>query len=193
MKKLSWLTLIIGVTAILVIAILGLVLISPARAVFASALGGDSPMSISSWAAAWHAGRWGNGSGVKLPPVLQGLTSIPSDQRFAHFTGAQINLKDENNQALTIRVIPGKVTTASATRLSIAANDGSEQSFTINDQTMIHSKTTSNATPTSTPVSPSTISNGDEVIVVTLNNSDIATAIIDGGPSGFVLPGSGGW
>ncbi len=102
-------------------------------------------------------------------------------------------MKDENNQALTIRVIPGKVTAASATRLSIAANDGSVQSFTINDQTMIHSKTTSNATPTSTPASPSTISNGDDVIVVTLNNSNIAMAIVDGGPSGFALPGPGGW
>lgn len=190
MKKLSWLTLVIGVTAVLVIAILGLVIASPARTVLASALNGNSPMNISSWAAAWHRG---NGSRFKLPMALQGLTTIPADQRFAHFTGAQVNLKDENNQALSIHIIPGKVTAASATRLSIAINDGSAQSFTMDDQTVIHSKAASTATPTSTPASPTTISNGDDVIVLTLNNSDTATAVIDGGPSGFVWSRPGGW
>jgi hypothetical protein len=193
MKKSSCLTVILGAVAVLLVAVGAVIVLSPVGTVLADAIHGSGVINSGTLASAWHKGGWGHGSGFTLPPELQGLTSIPADQRFAHFEGAQINLKDQNNQPLSIQVIPGKVTRASTTSLDITANNGNKQAFQLNAQTVIHGKATQAATPTSTPASSSSIAVGDSVIVVTLNNSTTATAVVDGGAAGFQWSGMGGW
>ncbi len=195
MKKIIWVPIVAAV--ILLIAVLGAIFATPVGAVVANALSGNGPAGNPMWGGPWHGGWGGGNHGFTLPPALQGLASIPADQRFAHFNGAQINLKDQNNQPLTLNVIPGKVTAASATSLSITANDSSSQTFTIDSQTLVHGKQASapaaTGTPSSTPAPAAALSTGDAVIVVTTNNSKTAMAVIDGGPSGFSWSGPGGW
>ncbi len=193
MKKSSCLPMILGAVAILLVAVGAAIILSPAGTVLADAIHGSGVINTAALASAWHNGGWGHHSGFTLPPELQGLTSIPADQRFAHFEGAQINLKDQNNQPLSIQVIPGKVTKASVTSLEITANNGNNQTFQLNSQTVIHGKAAQSATPTSTSTSSSSIAVSDSVIVVILNNSTTATAVIDGGASGFQWSGMGGW
>jgi hypothetical protein len=192
MNKWFWFPIALGVTAILLVAVLVVFFAFPARTVLANTLAGRGITSGPPWWGAWQGG-WGNGSGFNLPPALQGLTSIPSDQRFDHFVGAQVNLKDENGHPLTIKVIPGKVTAESTTSLTLAANDGSTQTFTLNDQTMIHSMRALTPAATGTPSASTLLQKDTQVMVVTLNNSTTATAVIAAGSSGFGWPGPGGW
>jgi hypothetical protein len=153
----------------------------------ASTLGASGPPAGVPWSGAWHGGPWASGSGFTLPAELKGLADIPPDQRFSHFTGVQITLKDKNNQPLTIAVTPGTVTAASATSLTIAANDGTSKTFTLDANTIVHtSATPSDGQATTTPPS-----NGSAVIVVTLNNSSTATAVVEGGAHGFGPRGPG--
>ena len=60
------------------------------------------------------------GHGFELPGELKGLAEIPPAERFSHFLGVQVNLKDKDNQPLTATVTPGVVTAASEYR----AEDG---------------------------------------------------------------------
>lgn len=191
MKKGFWVGAAVGAAAIIVIAVL-VALASPVPTVLASALSWSGPFQGPPWAQGWHGGGWGNGAGFSLPPELQGLASIPADQRFSHLLGVQVNLKDQNNQPLTVNIIPGKVTASSATSLTIAANSGGTQSFTLNNQTMIHSMGAVTPAPTGTPQPPPTIAKDSDVVVVTLNGSTTAMAVLAGGPGGFSWPGPGG-
>ncbi len=201
MKKSITVPLTIAAGVILVIAVLGAIFISPAgnalaSTLFRSELGGSVP-----WKGMWHNGGPGGGSGFSLPPALQGLASIPAGQRFDHFTGIQVMLMDQNNNPLTINVIPGKVTAASATSLTIEANKGGSQSFTLDQHTIIHSLGAYAPTATGTPspersasqVDGTALQNGDDVVVVTLNNSSTATTVIASGPGGFNWSGRGVW
>ena len=173
-----------------VVAVAGLLIVRSAFAstplAGAAALVGGPP-----WAAGagWFAGHGAGGTGFQLPPELQGLASLPADQRFAHFEGVQVNLKDKDNKPLTVNVTPGTVTAASATSLSITANDDSAKTFTINSSTTIHGMPARGSTQSSQP-SPA---NGDKVIVVTLNNDTTAMAVIDGGQNGFAGGPRGPW
>jgi hypothetical protein len=192
MKKSFWLSMVVGVALILLVALLVAIFVPPVQTVLANTLSGNTPAGGPPWARMWHGG-WGNGSGFALPAELQGLTSIPADQRFAHFDGVQINLKDQNNHPVTVNVIPGKVTASSATSLIIAANSGGTQTFTLNNQTMIHAMAASTPAPAATPASSTALQKGDDVVVVTLNNNTTATAVLAGGTTGFRWPGYGGW
>ncbi len=192
MKKGFWIGAAIAVTAIVLLAVL-VTLSSPVPMVLANTLGGNGPFNGPPWAQDWHGGGWGNGFGFTLPSELQGLASIPGDQRFSHLLGAQINLKDQNDQPLTINVIPGKVTASSATSLTIAANSGSTQSFTLNNRTMIHSRAGATPAPTGTPQASTALPKDSNVVVVTLNSSTVATAVLTGAPGSFAWPGPGGW
>jgi hypothetical protein len=107
--------------------------------------------------------------------------------------GVQINLKDQNNQPLTINVIPGKVTASRASSLTIAVNNGSTQSFTLNNQTMIHGMPGATPALAGTPQAPTVLPKDSDVVVVTLNNSTTAMAVLASGPEGFAWPGPGGW
>ena len=172
----------VGITSVALVVAIGGVGLLAARSVLAS-----SPVATF---ATMAAGPWAGGSGFRLPPQLQGLASLPADQRFAHFDGVQVSLKDQNNNPLTINVTPGTVTAASATSLSITANDGSAKTFDLNSSTAIHGVPTQGSPQGSQP----TIAKGDKVVVVTLNSDTTAMAVMDGGANGFSGgPGGGPW
>ena len=86
--------------------------------------------------------------------------------------------------ALVFAVTPGRVTAALLTSVTIAANDGTSKTFAIDGQTIVYGKsTTGQPSGTSAP-----LANGDTVVVVALNNSTTATAVIAGGDHGFGPP-----
>lgn len=136
----------------------------------------------------WHGGPWARHFDVELPPELQALHDLPADQRFNHFVGVQLHLTDANSQPVTIDVTPGTVTEASANGLTIAANDGTTRAFTLDEQTAIWGKPTDAANEAEQP----TLSKDDRVIVVTMNDSSVATVVVNGGAEGFGGSGSGG-
>jgi hypothetical protein len=116
--------------------------------------------------------------GHAIPPELQGFDQMAPAERFKHFTGAQLSLKDKDGNPMTINVTPGTVTTASATTVTVAANDGSSKTFAINDQTVVRAKPTSND-PNAKP-SATTLKQGDLVVVVAKNNEQAARFIMSG-------------
>ena len=183
--KWLWFPIAVVATSIALVAALAVLAVPPVGIALASSLGVSGPVGNGPWAAGWHGGPSGNHAGLALPPEIQGLASIPPDQRFSHFVGAQVNLKDKDGHPLTIDVTPGKVTAASATSLTIAANDGTSRTFTLDSSTTFHGKSSSQSTPTAS----SQLANGDDVVVVTMNNSTTATAIVDGG----TFEGPGNW
>ena len=125
-------------------------------------------------------GPWSRDSGWQLPAELQGLQDVPAEQRFSHFLGARLSLRDKNNQPLTVEVTPGKVTAASATSLTVAANDGSTRTFALDANTMIGSKHARQG-----EASPPTIAQGDRVVVVQLDTSPAAQAVMVVPPNGL--------
>jgi hypothetical protein len=123
----------------------------------------------------------GHAAGWQLPPELAGLADVPAGERFSHFRGVQIQLTDKNNQPLTADITPGTATAASPTSLTIAANDGSSRTVTLDANTAIHGRRAEQNTQSS----PSSIVPNDKVVVVTLNKSTTATAVMILGPDGF--------
>jgi hypothetical protein len=115
---------------------------------------------------------WHDGHDFQLPPQLAGLRDVPAGERFSHFRGVQVSLTDKDNKPLNVTVTPGTATATSPTSLTIAGNDGSTRTFSLNDQTAIRGK--------------SAIAPNDHVVVVTLDNSTTATAVMAGdfGPRG---------
>jgi hypothetical protein len=125
-----------------------------------------------------------------LPPELQGLQNFSPAERFAHFTGAQMNVIDKDGKPMTIVVTPGKVSSASATGLTLTANDGSSKTFTLDDKTVVRGNpTTAGARPAA--VTPK---QGDLVVVVAKGGETTARFVMDGGTEGFGPPaGHGPW
>ena len=92
----------------------------------------------------------------------------------------------------TVAVTPGTVTAASATSLTIAANDGSSRAFALDDKTAIHGQ----AARSVDQAQPRTLAAGDKVVVVVLDNAPAATAVlagVDGSHAGGPPWGRGGW
>jgi hypothetical protein len=118
-----------------------------------------------------------------LPPELQGLEQLSPADRFKHFSGAQINIKDKDNQPLSINVTPGTVSAVSSTSLTLAANDGSSKTFTLDDKTVIRGKPDT-TTPGNRPA-PTTLKQGDMVVVVAKNNETTARFVMSSGTEGF--------
>jgi hypothetical protein len=112
----------------------------------------------------WMAGRDHGAWAAQLPPELKGLGDIPAADRFGHFKGATVNLTDKNNQPLTVTVTPGTVSAASATSLTMNANDGSTKTYALDDKTIERGQ----SAPTA----------NEKVVVVTLNGSSTATAVM---------------
>ncbi len=110
-------------------------------------------------------GQW---SGRSLPPELSGLKDIPAADRFAHFKGVQANLTDKDGKPLSVTVTPGVASNVSASSITLNGNDGGPHTYTIDTQTMTHGKT---------------LAQGDNVVVVTLNNASNATAVLGVDPS----------
>jgi hypothetical protein len=188
--KWFWFPVAVLATSVVLVAALAAFAIPPVGVALASTIGVGGPSSAVPWQGGWHGGPWGNGTGFALPAQLQGLGDVPADQRFGHFVGVQLNLKDKDNKPVTVNVTPGTVTAASATSLTLAANDGTTKSYVLNDRTVVHGTSTP-STPASGTAS-TTLTNGDNVVVVTLDNSTTATAVIDGGPHGFSWSADGG-
>ena len=126
-----------------------------------------------------HGGPWGSADAV-LPQELRDLHNLPPAERFKHFTGVQVSLKDANNQPVTIQVTPGTVSSASATSLTLAANDGTTKTFTLTGQSLIRSRPTDNNPNNSPSLEP-----GDMVVVITRNGETTARAVFDGNKDGF--------
>jgi hypothetical protein len=118
-----------------------------------------------------------------LPPELQGLEQLPPADRFKHFNGAQVNLKDKDNQPMTVNVTPGTVTSVSATSLTMTANDGSTKTFALDDKTIVRGKPDM-STPGNRPA-PTTLKQGDMVVAVTKNNETTAKFVMSAGTDGF--------
>ena len=121
------------------------------------------------WAGGW-AGHQGFGPGLTMPPELAGLSDIAPDQRFSHFKGAQVRLTERDSQPLTLEVTPGTATAVDATSLTLATNDGSTRTYSLNAQTVTHGKAAAQ---------------NDSVVVLTANGSATAQGV-------FVLSGEGG-
>ena len=155
----------------------------------AALLGARAALANGPWAyGPWVAGFGGAHVAAQLPPELQGLQDLSPAERFARFTGAQLTLKDKDNQPLTIAATPGTATAVSATSLTIAANDGTTKTFTLDDNTMIRGKTVQGGAQ----ATQAGLANGDLVTVVTVNGSSTARAVINGGKDGFPMRGPGG-
>lgn len=120
------------------------------------------------------------GPGFQLPPELQGLVDLPPAERFAHFIGVQVNLKDKNNQPLTLNVSAGTASAVATSSLTITANDGTTKTYAIDGNTVIHGK----AAHSAGQAAGQNLGNGDKVIVVSTNDL-AAKAIIDVGNGDF--------
>ena len=127
-----------------------------------------------------HAGGPWGGMAAMVPQELRDLHNLPPAERFKHFTGVQVSLKDVNNQPLTIAVTPGTVSAASATGLTLAANDGTTKTYTLTGQTVIRGRPTE-GNPNNSP----NLAQGDMVVVITHNGSMEARAVFDGNKEGF--------
>jgi hypothetical protein len=127
----------------------------------------------------WSAGH-GPGEGFTLPPELDNLRDVPAGERFAHFKGLQVGLSDKSGKPVTVSVTPGTANAVSATSVTLAANDGSTRTFTIDDHTAIKGQSRT---------AQSAIAQGDQVVVVTLNGSATATAVMKLPAGGFGLFG----
>ena len=110
--------------------------------------------------AAWG-GPWGD-----LPPELSGLRDIPAADRFAHFRGVQVSLTDKDGRPLNVSVTPGTVTSVSSSSVTLSGNDGASHTFAIDAQTVEHGA----------------VSQGQKVVVATLNGSQTALAVMSGDP-----------
>jgi hypothetical protein len=175
-------------TSLLLVAALVAIVAFPARTALASTLGGTALMTYGPWSGSpWHSGAAGNNASWTLPPELQGLADVPADQRFGHFVGVQVSLKDKNGSPLVVDVTPGKVSAASATSLTLVANDGTSKTFALDAKTMVHGQGAGSAAANA----PS-LANGDSVVIVTLNQSTTAMAVMDGGAQGFNWTGPHG-
>jgi hypothetical protein len=102
--------------------------------------------------------------GQNLPPELAGLKDIPAAQRFSHFKGVQVSLTDQNGKPLDISVTPGVANSVSDTSLTITGNDGVNHTYSLNDQTLERG---------------GTVATGQDVVVVTLNNTSAARAVFN--------------
>jgi|SRR4051794_16811965 hypothetical protein len=141
---------------------------------------------------AFAAGPFGGPGGPfgehALPPEFQGLEQLPPAERFKHFGGAQIALKDKDNNPVTVNVTPGTVSAVSATSLTLTANDGSTKTLALDDKTIIRGKPDM-STPGNRP-SATTLKQGDMVVAITKNNETTAKFVMNAGTEGFG-PGGG--
>jgi hypothetical protein len=138
------------------------------------------------WSSGWGGPPWarhdaGHAAGWQLPPELAGLTDLPAAERFGHFRGVQLQLTDKNNQPLTVDVTPGTATVSNSTSLTVATNDGSTRTYTLDASTKVHGRSAGQNAQSSPP----SVAQNDKVVVVTLNKSTTATAVMVLGPDGF--------
>ncbi|MCC6175305.1 MAG: hypothetical protein IT305_08400 [Chloroflexi bacterium] len=157
---------------------LGIVAILAAPAALASAVFGDP-----------FGGPFGGGFADHIPPELQGLKDLPPAERFAHFTGAQISLKDKDNKPFVISIVPGTLTSVSPNSVALAANDGSSKTFALTSTTLIRKRPEGNTPPQQ---GQTVLTPGDRVVVIVRDGEPAARAVVSGGKTGFGGPGGRG-
>jgi hypothetical protein len=167
---------IVGSSVALALCLVAVAAFLAPRAFASTAFGGPGWGGGPPW---MHGGGWGPG-GFELPAELRGLKDVPADQRFSHFAGAQVNLKDKDGRPLTVAVTPGTATASSATSLTFTGNDGTSRTVALDDKTMVRGKAAAGDGKSSVAV-------GDKVVVLTLNGSSNATAVVSG------MDGGGPW
>jgi hypothetical protein len=104
--------------------------------------------------------------------------------------GADLPFPRLDGAPFTVAVTPGTVSQASATSLTVTANDGSSRTFALDDKTAIHGKAGADQ------AQPRTLVAGDKVVVVVLDNAPAATAVlsgVDAAHNGGPPWGRGGW
>ena len=117
----------------------------------------------------------------EMPAEIRDLHNLPPAERFGHFLGGQMRFSDTSNTAHSVAITPGTVSAVKADELTITPNDGGgSKSFALNADTRIHAT----GQPWSGPQSASPKA-GDRVVVVTLDGSSAARAVVIGGPDGF--------
>jgi hypothetical protein len=162
---------------VLVVAILGVGGLLVRNAIASSPFGEAFWAARGSWGEGMGGPPWARGHGGwhsgAIPPELAGLAEVPPAERFSHFRGVKVQLTDKDNNPVTLDVIPGTATATSATSLTIAANDGSSKSFTLDDNTVLRGKQAP--------------AQNDKVVVVTLNGGGNAHAVV------VLGDGSGPW
>jgi hypothetical protein len=122
-----------------------------------------------------------------LPLELRGFRDMSSAERFGHFFGGQLRFSDGNSQAHAVIVVPGAVTSVSDKSLTIKANDptlGSE-TYNLTSDTRIHQAGGRPWAGQSGHGSSANLKSGDHVVVVSIDNSSDARAVVIGGPVGF--------
>jgi hypothetical protein len=160
----------------LVVGLVGVGSLLVGRALASSPLAAGLDNAGPPWTWAGNHGGWQGGT---LPPELAGLKDVPPAERFAHFRGVQVQLADKNNQPVTVSVTPGTATAVSPTSVTVAANDGSTQTFAIDANTFVHTaRDNSNAGQAS-------LAPNQNVIVVSLNGNRTATAVVAVDPTGM--------
>jgi hypothetical protein len=144
-----------------------------------------SALAMGPWAGGspWMSGPpWGAGQHfMALPPELQALHDLPAAERFSHFKGVQVKLTDKDNKPLTLSATPGTVTSVNAATLALAGNDGTTKNYTLDGNTMIRGKAIRGGAQATQPA----LAKDDNVVVISLNDSNTANAVIVGGPEGF--------
>ncbi len=103
-----------------------------------------------------------NRGDFKLPPELASLKDVPADQRFSHFKGVTASLTDKDGKPIQITVTPGVATAVSASSVTLNGNDGAQHTYAVDGDTFTR------GTP----------ANGQNVVVVTLNNANTARALV---------------
>jgi hypothetical protein len=120
-----------------------------------------------------HGAPWaGNQSDWQLPAQLTGLADVPAADRFSHFRGVHVQLTDKDNKPFDVEVIPGTATAVTQSSVSIATNDGANRTFTVDEKTAIHDGAQGQSSQVNT------VKQNDRLVVVALNNSDTAMAVM---------------
>jgi len=105
------------------------------------------------------------------PPEPKGPFAELGKVEFGDILGGQFRIKDDQGDTVVIEVVAGDVGSISDDGLTVTANDGSERTFTITDDTVM----------------PQRPQEGDPVIVVTVGESSEARLVLSG--RAFHLPG----
>lgn len=128
-------------------------------------------------------GPMGGPLGGNLPQEIRDLHNLPPAERFSHMLGGVMRFTDTNGQVRTLAATPGTVVSLADDQLTIAPNDQSgNKTYTLGDQTVVHKAGQPWA---GGQAEQATAQAGDKVVVVTLDGSETAHAVMIGGPDGF--------
>jgi len=97
-------------------------------------------------------------------PEPKGPFAELGEVEFGDILGGELRVKDDQGNTVVIEVVVGEVGSISDGELTVTANDGSERTFTITDDTVV----------------PQRPEEGDPVVVVTVGESNEARLVLQG-------------